>query len=96
MLMLIINDQNYFLRRQLAQEREPTPRTFFENGSNPAGEARQRYSILQLCSAEAENPEQNILYRELRTKSYHIYLSVKVLYMSDIACFFGLGLIYEH
>ena len=50
------------LRRQFPQEWEPTPRTFFENGWNPAGEARQRYSILQLCSAEAENPEQNIFY----------------------------------
>ena len=59
--MLIINEQNYFLRWQLAQEREPTSRTFFENVWNPEGEARQRYSILQLCSAEAENPEQNII-----------------------------------
>ena len=59
--MLIINEQSDFLRRQLAQEWEPTPRTFFENGWNPEGEARQRYSILQLCRPEAENPEQNII-----------------------------------
>ena len=49
-----------FFREQLTQEREPTPRTFFENGWNSPGSPGKRYSLLSICGATAKNPEHDI------------------------------------
>ena len=63
-----------FLRRQLSQEWEQTPGTFFENGWNSTGETGKWYSILWLCSAEAEHPEQNIFDSGLAQKDCLVVL----------------------